>query len=111
MLHVLSKEVVNRWRGIVDDHKAYLDKLNEVETWLKPLEISMKEFRESNDMAIKSAKLEALLSEREDAPHKLNNLSTKAEKLYPDTSAPGREQIRNEIRELRERYILSILNN
>ncbi|KAK6636175.1 hypothetical protein RUM43_009828 [Polyplax serrata] len=104
LLHVLSKEVVNRWKGLVDDHKAYSDKLKETEEWMKPLEDRLKKVLKDSNLEAKSNKLDVLSSQREQAPHKLTTLSTMAEKLYPETSAPGREQIRNSLRALRDRW-------
>lgn len=103
LLHVLSKEVVNRWQGLVDDHKAYVDKISETEEWIKPIEQCLKEVQDEGNLQTKSSKLKILLSEKEQAPHKLTSLATMAEKLYPDTSAPGREEIRNRLRNLRDR--------
>lgn len=94
---------MNRWKGLVDDHKAYSDKLKETEEWMKPLEDRLKKVLKDSNLEAKSNKLDVLSSQREQAPHKLTTLSTMAEKLYPETSAPGREQIRNSLRTLRDR--------
>lgn len=106
LLHVLSKEVINRWQGLVDDHRVYEDKLQEVVAWLGPLEENLSALREegsTNNMEAKSNRLHVLLSEREQATHKLTSLTALGERLFPDTAAQGREKIRQDLREVRDR--------
>ncbi|XP_068085330.1 muscle-specific protein 300 kDa [Anabrus simplex] len=107
LLHVLSKEVINRWQGLVDDHRVYDDKLQETVSWLGPLEEHLAALRaedSANNMENKMSRLQLLLSEREQASHKLGNLTALGERLFPDTAAPGREKIRQDLRALRDRW-------
>lgn len=87
----------------MDAHKAYEEKLNETENWLCPLEEHLKALNGDCDLQTKMGKLEILLAEKEQAAHRLTGLNVLAEKLYPDTAASGREQIRNVLRLLRDR--------
>lgn len=106
LLHVLSKEVINRWQGLVDDHRVYEDKFQEIVAWLGPLEENLSALREegsTNNMEAKSSRLQVLLSEREQATHKLTSLTALGERLFPDTAAQGREKIRQDLREVRDR--------
>lgn len=106
LLYVLSKEVINQWQGMVDDHHVYEDKFQETIAWLEPLEENLSALREedsTNNMEVKSNRLQVLLSEREQATHKLTSLTALGERLFPDTAAQGREKIRQELREVRER--------
>lgn len=106
LLHVLSKEVINRWQGLADDHRVYEDKFQEVVAWLGPLEENLSALREegsTNNMEAKSNRLHVLLSEREQATHKLTSLTALGERLFPDTAAQGREKIRQDLREVRDR--------
>jgi len=106
LLYVLSKEVINQWQGMVDDHRVYEDKFQETMAWLEPLEENLSALREedsTNNMEVKSNRLQVLLSEREQATHKLTSLTALGERLFPDTAAQGREKIRQELREVRER--------
>jgi len=106
LLYVLSKEVINQWQGVVDDHRVYEDKFQETIAWLEPLEENLSALREedsSNNMEVKSNRLQVLLSEREQATHKLTSLTALGERLFPDTAAQGREKIRQELREVRDR--------
>lgn len=45
LLHVLSKEVINRWQGLVEDHRSYQEKLAETQAWLQPLESQLETLR------------------------------------------------------------------
>jgi len=106
LLYVLSKEVINQWQGVVDDHRVYEDKFQETIAWLEPLEENLSALREedaSNNMEVKSNRLQVLLSEREQATHKLTSLTALGERIFPDTAAQGREKIRQELREVRDR--------
>lgn len=104
---MLSKEVINRWQGLVEDHRTYRDKHEETLNWLQPLEEQLAALRGSPSTAnVESlaVKLQALVSEREQISHRLTSLTAVGERLYPDTAAPGREIIRQQLREIRDRY-------
>lgn len=106
-LHSLSKEIINKWQNLVDDHRNYQDKLEDVSTWLTPLEEHLATLQHgelANNVEAKSNRLQVLLSEKEQGEHRLNGVTLVGEKLYPDTAAPGRETIRNELRNIRERW-------
>ncbi|GLH12194.1 Uncharacterized protein GBIM_16929 [Gryllus bimaculatus] len=107
LLHVLSKEVINRWQGLVDDHRTYEEKLQETLAWLAPLEANLEALKTegvSRDMKSKVNRLQILLSEREQGVQRIANLTAIGERLFPDTAAPGREKIRSDLRELRDRW-------
>lgn len=107
LLHVLSKEVINRWQGLVENHKAYQDKLEETSNWLTPLEENLASLQRgefANNIEAKSSRLQILLSEREQAEHRLSSLTIIGERLFPDTAATGREKIRKELRDIRDRW-------
>lgn len=106
-LLTLSKEVVNRCEEIVNDHKTYDEKLSSADAWLAPLEqhlATLKDDELSGTPEAKNSKLQLLLSEREQAEHRLGSLNTAADKILPNTSAQGREIIRQQIRQARERW-------
>ncbi|KAK8753231.1 hypothetical protein OTU49_003340, partial [Cherax quadricarinatus] len=48
--------------------------------------------------------LQFLLSEREQAPHRLGSTTTIGERLYPDTATVGREKLRQDLRTMRENW-------
>lgn len=103
----MSKDVINRCEEIVNDHKAYDEKLSSTDAWLTPLEqhlTALKADELTGTPEAKNSKLQHLLSEREQAEHRLGSLNTAADKILPNTSAQGREAIRNQIRQMRERW-------
>lgn len=90
----------------MDDHRVYEDKLQEIIAWLGPLEenlLSLRKEDSTNNMEAKSNRLQFLLSEREQATHKLTSVTALGERLFPDTAAQGREKIRQDLREVRDR--------
>lgn len=101
LLHVLSKEVINRWQGLVDEHRTYEEKLSRMETWLAPLEQQLESLKQS--VPGETGKLSVLSTEKEQASHKVSDITTAGERLFPDTAAPGRECIRSQLRALRDR--------
>lgn len=102
----MSKEVINRWQGLLEDHRSYQDKLEETNNWLQPLEEQLSSLRDSpstSNVESRALKLQTLVSEQEQAAHRLTTLTAMGERLYPDTAAPGRETIRQQLREIRDR--------
>ncbi|XP_046474495.1 muscle-specific protein 300 kDa isoform X6 [Neodiprion pinetum] len=107
LLHVLSKEVIHRCQTLVDDHRAFQDKLEAVNAWLGPLEqnlAGLKKEEVGGNLEAKGSRLQVLLAEREQAEHRLAGLTAAGERILPDTSAQGREVIRHELRHARERW-------
>lgn len=99
-LHALSKEVVSRWQALLDDHRKYSEKLDEVRNWLAPIEnqLAQVEFEPAE------AALEHLVNEQENANDLLSALDTLGEKILPETSTQGREKIRGELRAVHDRW-------
>lgn len=102
-VHSTIKEIVNHWQNLVDNHRKYQEKLKETSDWLKGLEEHLSVLQEEPSKG-HAARLQVLLSEKEQGEHKMNSLVLVGERLFPDTSAQGREKIRNELREIRERW-------
>ena len=103
LLQVLSKEVVNRWSNLVDDHQFYQDKYNEVDLWLQPIENQL-QYAEKEDASQVSNILQVLLSEREQSELLFSALNAAGEKALPETSTQGREKLRKEMRDIRDRW-------
>ncbi|XP_060527804.1 muscle-specific protein 300 kDa isoform X12 [Cylas formicarius] len=103
----LSKDVINRWQGMVDDHTNYRQKLDETLAWLKPLEDQLHLLQQgglSSNVEAESQRMQILITEKEKGEHKINSLSLVGERLLPDTAMHGREIVRNEIKSTRERW-------
>lgn len=107
IVHSLVKEVINHWQNLLDNHRKYNDKLKDTSAWLDGLEEHLTLHQQGDQLrSLESApnRLQILLTEREQGEHKINSLVLSGERLFPDTAANGREQIRNELREIRERW-------
>lgn len=105
LLQVLSKEVVNRWQTLVDDHRRYDDKLHEVESWISAVEQHLITAQQEESGTPRAASLlQVLQNEREQAENLLSNLTTFGEKTLPETSTQGREKIRQDLRDIRDRW-------
>ncbi|CAB0008983.1 unnamed protein product, partial [Nesidiocoris tenuis] len=105
LLHILSKEVINRWQAQVDDHKGFVARYNETSACLKPLEDKLASLEtDKSSLSTKSSVLQSLASELEQTSPKMTHLYASADKLYSDTAAAGRETIRQQIRDIRTRW-------
>lgn len=107
ILHNITKDVINRWQNIVDDHIKYKQRLDETSSWLEPLEQHLNVLKTgdlANNLEATTNRLQVLLSEREQGEHKVNSLTILGERLLADTATQGREIIRNELRSIRERW-------
>lgn len=105
LLQVLSKEVVNRWQILCDDHRKYNNKLEEVLAWMGPVEVQLETaLKEEYGSGSSSNVLQFLLNERDQAEALLSSLTTLGEKTLPETSTQGRERIRQELRDARDRW-------
>lgn len=99
--------MINHCQSIVDDHRAYEEKLTAIDVWLTPLEKNLailKKDEVSADFEARNSRLQVLLAEKEQAERRLDNLTSLGERILPDTSAQGRETIRQELRHARERW-------
>lgn len=103
-LHVLTKEAVTKWRGIVSDHEVFEEKFEETEKWLDSVEEVLNEYLHEMHLERKSSQLQYLLNECEQATHRLASITTIGERLYPDTATNGREKLRQDLRTIRERW-------
>ena len=104
LLHVLSKEVVSKWQGIVEDHEAYCTRHTEMEAWLDSIQETVERANRESDIEKKMETLASISSEQDPGPLKISNFSATGERLFPDTSSHGRELLRGEIKEVRERW-------
>lgn len=106
LLLVLSKEIVAKWQIVSDDHKNFNNKLIENKSWLEMLESKLKEILNNDnfDLNKKLTELLTLHGNSEQSLLKLSTLISLGESLYSDTSTVGRETIRQQLKEIRERY-------
>ncbi|XP_031632357.1 nesprin-1 isoform X5 [Contarinia nasturtii] len=105
LLTALSKEVVNRWQTIVDDHRKYNEKLAEVNNWITPLEVELNSIvSKATDDTTCVQVLEHLVNESSNADTLMSSLDAIGEKALQETSTTGREKIRTDIRDMHDRW-------
>jgi len=98
--------MVAKWQNMSDNHKNFNIKLAEFKSWLETLESKPAQILDDNDLDI-NKKLSQLLSiygSSDQTSAKISLLTSLGESLYPDTSAVGRETIRQQLKDIRERY-------
>lgn len=95
-----------KWQNISDDHKNFNHKLSEFKSWLKTLESKPAEILDNDDLDLnkKLSQLQSIYGNSDQTSVKISFLTSLGESLYPDTSAAGRETIRQQLKEIRERY-------
>lgn len=98
--------MVAKWQNISDDHKNFNNKLTEFRLLLESLEDKPAEIVENNNLDInkKLSQLQSIYGNSDQTSAKISLLTSLGESLYPDTSAAGRETIRQQLKEIRERF-------
>ncbi|GAB0095245.1 nesprin-1 [Sergentomyia squamirostris] len=104
LLHVLSKEVMNRWQGLVEDHRKYDNKMREVLSLIIPIENKLTALDTPESLADNLTLLQSLIAEKEATEGMISSLIVLGEKILPDTLGQGREKIRQELRDVRDRW-------
>ena len=104
LLHVLSKEVVSKWQGIVEEHDNYAKQHDVMKEWLHNLEGAIAKAQSSSNIDKRLEDLQQISTEHDQGALKIANFSAVGERLYPDTGSNGREAIRNEIKQLRDHW-------
>jgi nesprin-1 len=111
------QELITKWDRYVDDHINYEDNYHVFVDWLGAAEEKLDDCAETSGdkEAIEEKKqvVQSLMTEKEHGLMKLNSAIETGEKLYPDTAAAGREQIRQELRTAKEDWdhLLNGLND
>lgn len=105
------KEAINKWEAICDEHRTYSSKRADIYKLLTALEerISDLQTQTEIDVSEKVKKLQSIISERDQNSGKLSEFITSGESLFPDTATNGREAIRKELREIKERFVPELL--
>jgi len=98
--------MVAKWQNISDDHKNFNNKLTEFESWLKTLESKPAQILDDDDLDLnkKLSQLQNIYGSSDQTSLKISLLTSLGESLYPDTSAAGREIIRQQLKDIRDRY-------
>jgi len=100
--------MVAKWQNISDDHKNFNVKLTEFKSWLETLESKPRQILDDEELDLnkKLSKLQNLYGNSDQISAKITLLTSMGESLFPETSTAGRETIRQQLKEIRERYIL-----
>lgn len=82
----------------------------EFKSWLETLESKPSQILDDDDLDLnkKLSQLQNIYGSSDQTSAKISLLTSLGESLYPDTSAAGRETIREQLKDIRERYIKSI---
>ena len=88
----------------MEDHNNYADKLEEIKKWTLSMETTIANANKESDIEKKVGQLQKVLLEQETAPVKIANFAAVGERLFPDTNSQGREQIRQELKTIRDKW-------
>lgn len=105
--------MVAKWQNITENHKNFNHKLDELKSWLDTLENKPAQILNDDalDLKTKLSLLQNVYGNSDQTVAKMSLLTTLGESLYPDTSAAGREVIRQQLKDIRERYSSKINKN
>ncbi len=101
MLHVLSKEVVAKWQGLVEEHQNFDTKMNEIDAKLSDAKVKIQAASRESDPDRKNMTLQQVASFLQEVQPQINNVGILGERLFEDTNSSGRENIRKQIKDQR----------
>jgi nesprin-1 len=105
LLTVLSKEVVNRLQNIANEHKLYQDKFNKIDENLNKMQAQIDGANESADLrSVNKDFIQVFSIEKDKIDDNIKELIRLSEKVFPETGTLGREKIREELRNIREKF-------
>ncbi|XP_074648980.1 muscle-specific protein 300 kDa-like isoform X3 [Tubulanus polymorphus] len=108
LLKTNIKDVISKWENYSTEHENYDKTYDTTCTWLENMKERLKGCSEisgdKNVMENRQGKLQQLILERDSEIHQIHNTVEAGERLYPNTAAPGRETIRQDLRTLRENW-------
>lgn len=101
------KDTIDKWETICDEHRTYSTKRTEISKLLDNLEKQFSDLQNETDSDVskKVKKLQHIIAERDQNANKVSEFLLSGESLFPDTAASGREDIRNELKDIKERLI------
>lgn len=107
LLQVLSKEVCNHWHGLTENHKNYDEKLNDVISWITPMEANVEAMildkpQSQNYLQLSNLQIETI--DRAQSEDMISTATSMGENILPETSSHGREKIRQDLRNIRDRW-------
>ncbi|CAL4067051.1 unnamed protein product, partial [Meganyctiphanes norvegica] len=107
-LRNVLKEMMSRYEQFIKEHSSFLDKYEECMEWLEAVDHDLREHAEVvGDMKIlqmRRNKVEQLIEIKSTQANKVDSLLELGERLYSHTAPDGRENIRQMLRDLRDRW-------
>lgn len=105
LLTVLSKEVVNRSQNIFNDHQHYEEKFKEADSEISNLEKQLANATENMNLKNMEKEFVQILNIEKDKVESITeDLTSISETVLPETGAAGRERIRDNLRNIRNRF-------
>lgn len=104
LINVLSKEVVNRAQNIVNDHEHYDDKLEECNLNFLTINDMLDKVESEKMSPIAQSILQNVEIEKEKVENSLSRLNMMGEKVLTETSTVGRDKIREDMGNVKERW-------
>lgn len=102
------KEMMSRYEMFIREHRSFLEKYQECLEWVEAVDLDLREHAEVvGDMKIlqmRRNKVEQLIELKSSQANKVDAVLELGERLYAHTAPDGRENIRQMLRELRERW-------
>ena len=102
------KEMISRYEQFIREHRSFLEKYEECTDWVDALDQDLREHAEVvGDMKIlqmRRNKVEQLIELKSSQGSKVDAVLELGERLYSHTAPDGRENLRQILRELRERW-------
>lgn len=101
------KETISKWETICEEHSIYSSKRADIHKHLNALEERLSDLQKQTDIDVseKVKKLQSIISERDQNAGKISEFIVCDESLFPDTATNGREAIRKELKEIKERFV------
>lgn len=101
------KDSISKWETFCEEHNVYLNTVKDINSSLDVLENKFVALQNetSVDVTDKFKKLQMLVAEKDKNSDKITDFVSCGESLFPDTATSGREIIRKELKEARERFV------
>ncbi|XP_067130355.1 LOW QUALITY PROTEIN: muscle-specific protein 300 kDa-like [Centruroides vittatus] len=98
------KNLVSRWESIVLEHRQFCQLMADCSSWLSLTENSVTEMKEGGKVEDNLQKIQLLITDKSHGEQLLHKTIQAGERLFQDTTAQGRDSIRQELRCLRDRW-------
>ncbi|XP_064624000.1 muscle-specific protein 300 kDa-like isoform X3 [Lineus longissimus] len=102
------KDVITKWEDFVGEHQTYVENYETTSDWLNNLQHRQSDCMDTTGdkhvIEERQTKLHDIAMEKDGGISRIHQTVESGERLYPNTAAVGRDQIRHELRTLREQW-------